>query len=482
MTTNKESMINKECGMDEIRKLWFGLARKFRGNPLNFNFKHVVLTCLRERRSNVYTHLIHSYPAKMFPYIPTFFFSIPEICPPNGVILDPFCGSGTVLLESLIHPLYKRNAYGVEINPLGRLIAKVKTTPLEEDILEKRINHLLELIKKSDNIRDSFPESEKIKFWFSKRAIQDLSKLKYLIEEEGRNDDYKDFFWVCFSSIIRKVSKADPFIPPPVLLNIRKYRNSPDKRKFLLKFLKQAENPGVMGLFKNAVERNFERIKSLNKVEEIKNGEIKAQLIWDDVRHIKLGKLGKKGELIKSDAKVLPSNSVDLVLTSPPYLTAQKYIRTQSLELLWLGMVSENEVSHLEKEIIGSERVSLKEANFADGIGVESIDNLIRWTSSIAPQRAAIVFKYFFEMKKAISEIHRVLKSEAYAILVVGNNKVLGRNIETYKLLIDLAALSGFKLKLVLKDKIRGRGMITKRHNSGGLIKEEFIIVLKKEE
>jgi hypothetical protein len=237
-----------------------------------------------------------------------------------------------------------------------------------------------------------------------------------------------------------------------------------------------------MGLFKNAVERNFERIKSLNKVEEIKNGEIKAQLIWDDARNIKLGKLGKKGELIKNDAKVLPSNSVDLVLTSPPYLTAQKYIRTQSLELLWLGMVSENEISHLEKEIIGSERVSLKEVNFTDEIGVESIDNLIKWASLIAPRRAAMIFKYFFEMKKAISEIHRVLKSEAYAILVIGNNKVLGRNIKTYKLLIDLATLLGFKLKLVLKDKIRGRGMITKRHNSGGLIKEEFIIVLKKEE
>jgi hypothetical protein len=144
-------------------------------------------------------------------------------------------------------------------------------------------------------------------------------------------------------------------------------------------------------------------------------------------------------------------------------------------------MVSENEISRLEKEIIGSERVSLKERNFGDGIGVKSIDNLIRWASSISPQRAAMVFKYFFEMNKAISEIHRVLKSEAYAILVVGNNKVLGRSIETYKLLIDLAVFSGFKTKLVLKDKIRGRGMITKRHNSGGLIKEEFIIVLKKE-
>lgn len=465
---------------EKLTKLWQNSVSKFKGNPLSFNFKHVVLTCLGEKRSDIYTHYIHSYPAKMFPYIPTFFFSIPELCHSDGVVLDPFCGSGTVLLESLVHPLYKRNVYGVEINPIGRLISKVKTTSLKEEELEKRINHLLELAEKSDNIKVSLPESEKIEFWFSKRAICKLSKLKYLIEEEGKDDDYKDFFWVCFSSMIRKVSKADPFIPPPVLLKIHKYKNSPQKRKFLLKFLKQAENPDVMDLFKSTVEKNFERIKSLNKIREVNESKIRAQVIWDDVRYIKLGKLDKKGTLIKKYARTLRSNSIDLVLTSPPYLTAQKYIRTQRLELLWLGAISKNDISRLEKEIIGSERVSSKEINFAEEIGIGSVDTLIEW-ASFSPQRAAMLSKYFSEMKQAMSEIYRVLKEEGYAIVVIGNNKVLGRKVETYKLLIDVAVHSGFKLELVLKDKIRGRGMITKRHNTGGLIKEEFIMVLKKE-
>jgi len=466
---------------EKLKELWFNLTREFKKNPLDFNFKHAVLAHLGERRSDAFTHSIHSYPAKMFPYIPTFFFSIPEVCSPNGVVLDPFCGSGTVLLESLVHPLYKRNVYGIEINPLGRLIAKVKTTPLKEKKLEERINNLLELVKRYENIKVPQPESKKIEFWFSKRAICELSKLKHLIEEEGRDDDYKDFFWVCFSSVIRKVSKADPFIPPPVLLNIQKYKNSPEKRKFLLKFLKQSENLGAPGLFQNIVEKNFERIKSLNKVEEVEKSKVRAHIIWDDARHAKLGKLANKGELVKSEVKTLASNSIDLILTSPPYLTAQKYIRTQNLELLWLGLVSENEIPRLEKEVIGSEHVSLKETNFTDGVGVKSVDALIKWASLKSPQRAAMLFKYFFEMKQAIAEMYRVLKDGAHAIIVVGNNKVLGRKVKTYKLLIDVAALSGFKLELVLKDKIRGRGMITRRHNTGGLIKEELIIDLKKE-
>jgi DNA modification methylase len=466
---------------EKLEELWFNLIRRFNKNPLEFNFKHAVLAHLGEKRSDAYTHSIHSYPAKMFPYIPAFFFSIPEVCPPDGVILDPFCGSGTVLLESIIHPLYKRDVYGIEINPLGRLIAKVKTTPLKENKLEERIYNLLNLLKKYKNMKVSLPESKKIEFWFSKRAICELSKLKRFIEEEGKDDDYKDFFWVCFSSIIRKVSRADPFIPPPVLLKIHKYENSPSKYKFLLKFSKQAQNPDVISLFKNAVEKNFERMKSLTKIKEVKEGKIKARVIWDDARHIKLGRLGRKGKLIKKSASTIPSNSIDLILTSPPYLTAQKYIRTQNLELLWLGMVSEDEISRLEKEIIGSELVSLKEIDPLDGIGVKSIDALIKWAFSKSPQRAAMLFKYFSEMKQAILEMHRILKDDSYAIIVIGNNKVLGRKVETYRLLIDIATLSGFKLELVLKDEIRGRGMITKRHNTGGLIKEELIIGLKKE-
>lgn len=467
---------------EKLTQLWQRLLKDFKKNPLEFNFKQTVIKYSGERRSDIYTHYVHSYPAKMFPYIPTFFYSIPQLCPPEGIVLDPFCGSGTVLLESIVHPIYRRHTYGVEINPLGRLIAKVKTTPLEEGVLRKRINHFLELTKKSIGKKVSLPKSEKIEFWFSEKAICELSKLKYLIEEEGADDYYKDFFWVCFSSIVRKVSLADPFIPPPVLLKLSKYENSPQKFEALLGFLKRAENPDVINLFRSVLEKNFERIRSLNKLRAAWKGGTRAQIIWDDARHIKLGKLGKKGELIKDKAKNLRSNSIDLILTSPPYLTAQKYIRTQKLELLWLDMLSEKQLIDLDKRVIGTERVSLKQINFAEKIEIESIDSLIEWASSLSRQRAAQLFKFFLGMKQVILEMYRVLRNGAHAIVVIGNNKVLGKDVETYKLLIDVAVHSGFKLELVLKDKIRGRGMITRRHNSGGLIKEEFVIILEKEE
>lgn len=466
--------------IESLVKHWRVSVDKFSGNPVSFNFRQVVSTCLGEKRSDVYTHYIHSYPAKMFPYIPMFLLSIPELCPCNGVALDPFCGSGTVLLESIVHPIYKRNVFGTEINPLARLISKVKTTPLDEVELKKRISHLFEQVENSNSKESSIPKSEKIPFWFSKKAIEGLGKLKFLIEHSGEDDDYKDFFWVCFSSVIRKFSKADPFIPPPVLLKLEKYDKSPEKYALLTKHVQQGKNPDIISSFRGIVERNFLRIIQLNKINAIKRGQVKAQIIWDDVRSIKVGKLKGKGMLDKKAAKVLPSGSIDFIITSPPYLTAQKYIRTQRLELLWLGF-SEDSVSSLQKSLIGTERISLSAASLLGDIGVEKVDSIIRWSSS-SPHRAAELAHYYHAMNQAISEMNRVLRNGAYAAIVLGNNRVLGKNLESYKLLIDIASVSGFSLKAVLKDKIRGRGMITRRHNTGGLIEDEFIVILRKEE
>lgn len=466
-------------------ELWKFLSVKFQKTkkPISLNFKDVVISKLKEKRSDVYTHYIHSYPGKLFPYIPLFWLSIPGICSPTDIVLDPFTGSGTVMLESIIHPLYKRNVFGVEINPLAQLISKVKTTPLHEKELINKLQYLLRLVRDPNNKKVPVRNFKNINFWFSKTAISKLSILKHSIEKL-EDSDYKDFFWVCFSSIIRKVSKADPFIPPPVKLKIYKYKNSPQKYKFLIKFLKQTENPDIIGLFESVTKANIKRIMSLNGIEEIKKGRVTAKVIWNDARHIKMGEfnINRKNDNINNKNRSLRSRSIGLILTSPPYLTAQKYIRTQKLELLWLDLLSEDELRYMEKESIGSERVSLNDVNLDTAIDIKAIDSLISWTRSVSVERAATLYKYFIDMKQAIKEMYRVLKDGAYAIVIVGNNRVLGKRVETYKLLIDLALASGFRLNMILKDKIRRRGMIAKRHNSGGLIKEEFILIFKKEE
>lgn len=471
--------------MGNVNAIWEELIYQYekKRRAIPFDFKNTVLENLGEKRTNNYPHYIHYYPGKIFPYIPIFLLSLDELCSPSGIVLDPFSGSGTILLESIINPVDKRNVWGVEINPLGRLISKVKTTPLNIESTRNILKQILYYNRSlSNSISLPIPKFKNINIWFSEKAIKELAKLRLSIEDLKTERNHKDFFWLCFSSVIRKVAKADPFIPPPVLLKPYKYKDNHKKYKYVQNFLKNAEDPDVIAIFETVVEKNLKSISVLNNIKDVKSKKIKANIIWDDAKDIKLSRLAERGKVIKtSNIRPLDSNSINLIITSPPYLTAQKYIRTHKLELLWLGLLTEKELQILDKALIGTEKVSLREIDFNKHIGIKSIDNLIKWGIAISPERAALVYKYFQDMQQAISEMYRVLKDNAYVILVVGNNTVLKRKVKTYRLLTDLAVSIGFREILVLKDNIRGRGMITKRHNSGGLIKEEYVIILKKE-
>lgn len=195
-------MKNVNEKLDELEKIY---SRN--EEPVRFNFREFVTINLHVKRSDVYTHNIHSYPGRLFPYIPILFLSTDKYCSANGKVLDTFSGSSTVLLESLVNPYYKRDAYGIEINPLGRLISKVKTTPIAPDMLDKKIKALFDIYKKGRS--KSIPTFKNIDLWYSNKAKEGLGRLKASIEHL-EDDDCKDFLWVCFSKLVRDVSKAQP--------------------------------------------------------------------------------------------------------------------------------------------------------------------------------------------------------------------------------------------------------------------------------
>ena len=114
-------------------------------------------------------------------------------------------------------------------------------------------------------------------------------------------------------------------------------------------------------------------------------------------------------------------------------------------------------------------------------LGIDSIDSLVDSTLSKSRERGLMVYKYFENMIEALKEMYRVLNKRGYAILVVGSNKVLGKEVKTYRLLRDAATTLGFNEVAILKDEIRTRSMMTARNGTGGLIRDEHVIVLKKE-
>ncbi|OYD15601.1 hypothetical protein CH333_05350 [candidate division WOR-3 bacterium JGI_Cruoil_03_44_89] len=459
------------------------LIKKYRAKdntPIVFDFKKASKDLWDNKcdKDNRYINYIHYYPGRIYPYIPLYVLSLNDFSHLNGYLLDPFAGSGTILLESIINPVFKRNAIGVEINPLARLISKVKLTPIDLATVPQLMKKLHILYLRKADTSNYIPTFKNINLWFFNKAIKKLAKLKYAIEKLNVSVDYKDFFWVCFSSIIRKVSKADPYIPPPVLLKPEKYKNNPNKYQKLKNHLNRAEDPEVWNLFETGVNKNLAKLGYLNNFEELRTGKIKAEIIWYDARCIKRGQLSERGRIDINQTKKLPLNSFDIIFTSPPYLTAQKYIRTSKLELLWLGY-SEKDINSLDKTSIGTERIPSK-ARITE-LSINSIDSLVNRTFSKSKGRGLMVYNYFENMVKVFKEMYCLLRKGGYAIFVVGCNKVLGEKVDTYRLLTDEAISVGFKEILIFKDKIRTRSMMTKRNGTGGIIKNEYIIMLKKE-
>ena len=385
-------------------------------------------------------------------------------------------GTGTVLLESLVHHITPRESYGIDINPLARLIAKVKTTPVQPELLSELAIILFKKIKK--NKPAPTPNFDNIKFWFREGAIKELANIKQSIETLNASIDEKDFFWVCFSAIIRDASRADPFIAPPVILKIDNFPK--DRVEEITKIINKKQHSSPMCLFKKQVDSNIKRMASLQNVLSNRQWGEKSSIIWDDARDIKKGKYISSGRLGKNSPELL-DNQIGIVITSPPYMSAQKYIRSTRLELSWLKLIPSDEITKIDRTIIGTERITIDDTKEYRLIGIDAADRLLKKVFKINPIRYAIAANYYREMKLSLQSIHKVLKPNGVCVLVVGNNSVCGRIAQNHVVLSELASENGmFKTKTILRDAIASRGMITKRHETGGVIPDEYIIVLQK--
>ena len=143
-------------------------------NPVIFDFKSEsssLANVCQETNHSAAAHYIHYYPGRIAPHIPMYLLSIEELTDFKGTLLDPFAGSGSILLETITHPFIKRNALGVEINPLARLISKVKTTLLNDDIICEHLEGIKKVFRNNPRSPDNIPDFKNIEIWFSMVAI-----------------------------------------------------------------------------------------------------------------------------------------------------------------------------------------------------------------------------------------------------------------------------------------------------------------------
>ena len=434
------------------------LKRRYKrdGEPLEVNFREMVGWV---RPGDQLTHQIHPYPAKLLPHIAHFFVNA-SVLRRESAVLDPFAGTGTVALEA---SLAGGVPYIADSNPLALLIAKVKTTPYDSMALLETARVLSRRIARLRTAPHIPVVNEQL--WYFANTKQELERVLRGVGELDSESE-RDFFRVCFSVVARRLSLADPSISVPVRLAVKE-RFDDSANKAVRKHLKWLKAASALAEFDNAVQSNIARVAAANRAFPHRK---EAVVVGNDARALSLGD------------RTLPAESIHLSITSPPYGSAQKYIRASSLALNWLSLCEPRGLAELEGKSIGREhlpsrqkQVEMREQRYSAPLAADLL--AIRETN---PHRADITATYLAELEQALREIVRVTAPGGHTVIVVGNNTVTGRVLRNDEFIATAMRQLGLELELELKDRIHSRGLLTTRHSTAGVINGETIMLFRK--
>jgi tRNA G10 N-methylase Trm11 len=439
--------------------LYDELKRRFQATaePIHVQFRQLVHWV---KQGDRHTHQLHFYPARLLPNIAHFFVHAKCLLKPGSLILDPFSGSGTVALEASLAGYAPLIA---DANPFARLLTTVKTTPYDPSILRLELAGIFTRLARMRRA-DPIPLVNE-HLWYDaekKKQLEVLMRSIRLIEDDG----VRNFFLVCFSSVARKLSLADPSISVPVRLKTKATFSDAMNSRILERLrLTSITRPKVE--FEKLCNLNIERIAKTNLW---KVNRKPAMLVSTDARDLRLQ---------ESSEVLLQDNSVTMVLTSPPYGSAQKYVRASSLSLNWLKLAHPKELSELEARSIGREHLPGKRNDEYEELPSEFISMLER-VKAKHQARYHITGQYLMDMKRSFAEMGRVVEPGGTIVIVVGNNKVCGEVLRNDQFCKVSFLGMGFTLELHLIDEIRSRGLMTKRNVNADIISNEHVLVFKK--
>ena len=150
-----------------------------------------------------YTHSYHAYPAMMIPQIARRL--IDEYSTTDTkLIFDPYCGSGTTLVEAKLRGI---NAIGTDLNPLARLLSRTKSQLFDLELLRQARSFFITklFMEYQANVNVELPDVSNIDYWFSQNVVHKLAFIKDLIFNQI-DTSLQDFFLVPFSETVREAS------------------------------------------------------------------------------------------------------------------------------------------------------------------------------------------------------------------------------------------------------------------------------------
>lgn len=392
-----------------------------------------------------FTHCYHIYPAMMIPQIAR---NLIQEYKPDGrceVLLDPYCGSGTSLVEASLKGM---SSIGMDLNPLACLIAKVKTTRYDIDILKRRFSEIQAdlIFYSTDKVSDrNFDRITNHSYWYPEDS---LLKLSYLTQLIAPSDEHADFFKVALSEVIREVSYT---------------RNGEFKRFRMPEEKIKTFNPNTFKLFEEKVLRNIEGLRDFNGVARNFNVQVCDFDSSDQIpRHI------------------LSDESVDFVVTSPPYgdsRTTVAYGQFSRWSNEWFGF--EN-AQNLDNLLMGGRKCDREKFQ------TESINEELEQIKQADVKRYYEVVSFLNDYWDSIQNVAKTVRKGGVICYVVGNRNVKGIQIPLDYFTAEMFEKLGFEHTTTIVRGIPNKRMPSKTSptNKSGhkvdTMNNEYIVIMKK--
>ena len=385
------------------------------------------------------THAIFAYPAKFIPQVVRY--AINTYTEEGNWIIDPFAGSGTVGVEAY---LCKRNAVLLDLNPLLNHIMPLKVYRGKELLSEANLHKLLEGMRKSEH--QFTPNWSNVDYWYAPEILDVLSRYWGFI-----NNTNDGIYSTLIKSALLKVNKRFSYTED----RTPKLARSKRKLKAIEELLKE-----------NWREQLDEMVYSLSlkALRDLNNFTMHTQ---HQCEH--LGTVEFHGGVDSSYTPV--PRECDALITSPPYLQAQEYIRSTKMDLFWLG--------HTEEEIRELSRLEIPYRKADRLIQTETLNKIRKMLTRDDLQKR--LDSYFCHTVNALENSMNQLRPGATACIFVGNPRIDGITVELWRILAEYFTERGFVFEKVYEDRIKTRKLFGARKNKNpDGMKSEFLLILKK--
>ena len=401
-----------------------------------------VKTGARRKDPKYVTHGIHPYKGKYYPQLAKSLLNVVAL-PPEAKVFDPYCGSGTTLLEARLNGL---RSYGCDLNPLATKIAGAKVGILDTDpqlirdavaALEYQLDH--DNPHRSPGFATLPQEAEKeILSWFAEPIARKIDVALGAIRSCAAGV-VREFLEVVLSSLLRGISHQDP-----ADLRIRR-RKVPLRDADVFRLLLRETRRQVARLEHFWEIRGYSPFRFPHAA--VVRGDSRTSDVLDELH--------------------LGEGTVDCVLTSPPYAMALPYVDTDRLSLLVFFGLTSRDRRPLERELTGSREITTRhrknlEAQLRSGESVtplpshiiEFIVNLLEEMESRdvgfrRQNNPSLLFRFFCDMSRTLATCRRALRDGGHLVLVVGDNTVrldgMPLRIPTTEFVRDICISLGFE-------------------------------------